>query len=131
MRLSLILVLLFGLISCGGNPPWLPRAHKITIQQGNLLSNQQFESIDIGMSRESVRSLLGSPVAATPFHADRWDYLYTQGPAGSVIRAKRLSIFFENEIVARLDSNDDDHSGEIPVQRNWWEKLFPPKRPAS
>jgi len=123
-----IALLLTSLIGCGGDPFWLPRAHRITIQQGNLLSERQLDGIEVGMDKNAVRTLLGSPVAKTPFHNDRWEYLYTRGPAGSAVVARRLAIFFENEVVTNVDSNASDTSGEIPEHRNWWERLFPPLR---
>jgi len=128
MRHLLISSLLFVLVGCGGDPFWLPRAHRITIQQGNLLSERQLEAVAVGMDQNAVRTLLGAPVSHTPLHENRWDYLYTRGPAGAAIEARRLAIFFENDTVARIDTNVEDTSGELPEHRNWWEKLFPPLR---
>ena len=125
LAISILLVLLTG---CGGDPFWLPRAHRITIQQGNLLSERQLAEVKVGMDQAAVRTLLGAPIANTLMHENRWDYLYTRGPAGSAIEAKRLAIFFENAAVARIDSNADETTGELPEHRNWWERLFPPKR---
>ena len=127
MRLLLLWAVLFLLPGCGGNPFWLPAAHKITIQQGNLLSEEQLAQVSVGMNREAVRGLLGSPVSEAPFHVNRWDYIYTRGPAGTAIVAKRVSIYFENERVATIDSNTDTTSGELPPQRRWWEFFSLPR----
>jgi len=109
--------------ACGGDPFWLPRAHKITIQQGNLISQTQLERVTVGMNRDEVRSLIGTPVANLPFQTDRWDYIYTQGPAGSEIRAKRVSILFQGDQVSGIDNNQDLESGEKPTRRYWWERF--------
>jgi len=128
VRYLLFPLLLITMIGCGGDPFWLPRAHRITIQQGNLLSERQLAEIKVGMDQNAVRTLLGAPVTNSPFTQDRWDYLYTRGPAGAAIEARKLAIFFENETVSRIDNNADDTSGELPDHRNWWEKLFPSLR---
>lgn len=123
--LAIVPVLLM-LSACGGDPWWLPRAHKISIQQGNLLSERQIESISVGMPLAEVRTLLGEPVTRIPFHNDRWDYLYTRAPAGAVTEARRLSIYHDGRVVSRIDQTPAQVTGELPEQRNWWERLFPP-----
>jgi len=128
VRYLLVSLLLITMVGCGGDPFWLPRAHRITIQQGNLLSERQLAEIKIGMDQNAVRTLLGAPITSSPFTEGRWDYLYTRGPAGAAVEARKLAIFFENETVSRIDNNADNTSGELPQYRNWWERLFPPLR---
>ncbi len=126
--LALLLISLTTLAACGGDPAWLPRAHKITIQQGNLLSETQVEQIAVGMGRSEVRSLVGAPVSNTSFHEQRWDYYYTSTPAGQPTQAKRLSLYFENEKLQKLDRSAADITGKIENRRPWWERIFAPKK---
>ncbi|MGQ7844186.1 outer membrane protein assembly factor BamE [Granulosicoccus sp. 3-233] len=115
-------VMMFLLSACGGDPFWLPRAHKISIQQGNLLNEQQLAQITPGMNRQEVSNLIGSPVEKSPFRGDQWNYVYTRAPAGSAVKARRASIIFENDVVIRIDTTDMKVSGELPERRYFWEK---------
>jgi len=122
MRTVICLLFVSQLAACGGDPFWLPRAHKITIQQGNLLNEASLAQLEVGMQREAVRSLIGTPVINAPFHPDRWEYVYTRGPAGNAIKARTVSIRFENNRVASIEDNGDQESGELPEHRYFWEK---------
>ena len=116
-------VMMFLLSACGGDPFWLPRAHKISIQQGNLLNEQQLTQVEVGMNRQQVSNLIGSPVEKTPFRDDQWNYVYTRAPAGSAVKARRATIIFENDVVARIDTADMQVSGELPERRYFWERI--------
>ena len=108
-----ILLAVAGLTACG-QPFWLPPAHKIEVQQGNLISESQKESIVVGSTREQVLNALGQPMSQNLFHENRWDYLYTRAPAGTTVVARRLTIFFENDTVVNITDNHEAESGEGP-----------------
>lgn len=122
MRLASSLIFVLFLSACGGDPFWLPRAHKISIQQGNLLNEQQLARVEVGMNRDLVRNLIGTPVIDSPFKEDRWDYLYTKGPAGTSIKARKVSISFKDNVVTNIESNKDAETGVVPQKRYWWER---------
>lgn len=82
---------------------WLPRAHRIDIQQGNILPNEAIAGISEGMTRAEVVQLLGSPVLSNRANASRWDYLYSLNKAGTDPDAKRLTLFFGNGQVIKIE----------------------------
>lgn len=47
------------------------------IVQGNVVTREQFELLQVGMSRQQVRNILGTALLTSVFHADRWDYVFT------------------------------------------------------
>lgn len=83
--------------------------HRIDIQQGNLVTQEAVSKVKPGMSRLDVRNLLGTPLLQDVFHGNRWDYYFTNdmstkyGPFGREQQKYHVSVFFENEKVARID----------------------------
>jgi outer membrane protein assembly factor BamE len=51
------------------------------VVQGNFVSREQVEFLKPGMTRQQVRDVLGTPLVASLFHADRWDYVFTWSAA--------------------------------------------------
>ena len=49
--------------------------------------------------------------------------MYTRAPAGSAVKARRASIIFEDDVVARIDTSEMQVSGELPQQRYFWERV--------
>ena len=84
---------------------WLPRAHKIEIQQGNLLPIEAVEKVMEGMSRNEVESLLGKPVASNYFDRQQWDYIYSINSSGDAPQSKTLTLKFENDRVVSIEKN--------------------------
>lgn len=79
--------------------------YRIDVQQGNYLEPDAVEQVETGMTRSQVRFLLGTPMLADPFHADRWDYVYYFKP-GKRRRpeSRRFTVFFEDDSVARVEN---------------------------
>jgi outer membrane protein assembly factor BamE len=74
------------------------------IYQGNLLEKAQVEQLQVGMSKQQVEALIGSPSIADPFHHDRWDYTASQrtSRAGGT-DVKSMTLWFENDALARWE----------------------------
>ncbi|MES0875098.1 outer membrane protein assembly factor BamE [Sinimarinibacterium thermocellulolyticum] len=70
--------------------------YKLPTRQGNVIEQKQLDQLQIGMTREQVRYLMGTPLAASPFREDRWDYVgYYKSPRGR--EAKRVvSLHFDD-----------------------------------
>ena len=94
---------LFSLTACGAW--WLPRPHKIDIQQGNLISEELIDQVKVGMSREQVIGLLGRPLTTNQLNPNRWDYIFSINRSGETPEVKRLSLEFDNEVVANLETD--------------------------
>ncbi|WP_148716239.1 outer membrane protein assembly factor BamE [Chitinolyticbacter meiyuanensis] len=75
--------------------------YKLDIPQGNEVTADKADQLKVGMTRSQVRFLLGTPLLNDPFHADRWDYVYSDAKGGKLQQKKALSIFFDGDSVAR------------------------------
>ncbi len=53
--------------------------YKARVFQGSIVDPGDIEKVEIGMTREQVVYVLGTPTVRDPFHADRWDYVFTSG----------------------------------------------------
>ena len=77
--------------------------HKIDIQQGNVVVQEQLARVKTGMAKGEVRQILGSPLLTDVFHANRWDYYFSNSKGGKLIEYNRITVIFENDKVARID----------------------------
>lgn len=95
MRLAV--PLLCAALSCAGC------IHRIDIQQGNVVVQDQLARVKPGMSRAEVRQILGTPLLTDAFHANRWDYYFSNARSGREVEKNRVTVIFENDKVARVD----------------------------
>ena len=95
MRFFGLLLLCVSLAACT-----LPRVHKITIQQGNVITQEMIDRLKPGMTRRQVAFIMGDPVLRNGFTPDRWDYVYTIQLPNQAIQTRYVSLFFEDEVLA-------------------------------
>jgi outer membrane protein assembly factor BamE len=104
---------------------WVVPLYKVEIVQGNVVTKEQAERVKPGMSRDQVRDILGSPMVADAFHADRWDYVFTIRRQGTEPQARRIVAQFEGERLKALDVPAD-----LPTEEQFVASIntFKPKR---
>jgi outer membrane protein assembly factor BamE len=79
--------------------------YRMEIQQGNFVSQDMLSKLKRGMTREQVRFVLGTPLVADMFHADRWDYVFYREIPRKPREERRVSVFFENDRLARVEGD--------------------------
>lgn len=80
------------------------------IRQGNYLTPEMRKKIKVGMSRQQVSSILGSPLVSDVFHANRWDYIYRFEEKTRLVERQRLTVYFDGDFVSRIDDSQADES---------------------
>jgi len=80
--------------------------YQANLAQGNFVDKEDLDQVEIGMTRNQVRFLLGTPMIDDPFHENRWDYIYYLkiGREKAILKTW-VSIFFENDTVSDINKN--------------------------
>ena len=87
--------------------------YRIDIVQGNVVTKEQLAQVRPGMTRVQVRDLLGSPLLTDPFHADRWDYVFTIDRPGTQPQRRSVIVLFEGDRLQKIDAP------ELPSEREF------------
>ncbi len=98
--------------------------YRVDIIQGNFVSKEQAAAIKPGMPRAQVRDTLGSPLLTSVFHADRWDYVFTYSRSGQPKQQRKLTVFFKDDVLERIESDD------LPSEAEFVASIEPRKRDA-
>ncbi|GAB1385468.1 hypothetical protein MASR1M59_06160 [Melaminivora sp.] len=79
--------------------------YKIDVVQGNFISSEQVAALKPGMGRQQVRDILGTPLMASLFHTDRWEYVFTLKRPGVAVQSRRLTVFFKDNVLDRTEGD--------------------------
>jgi len=120
VRLPALMVLSVASALCGcsavskdGSVLGFITPYRIDIVQGNVVTKEQLALVRPGMTRVQVRDLLGSPLLTDPFHADRWDYVFTIDRPGTQPQRRSVIVLFEGDRLQTIDAP------ELPSEREF------------
>jgi outer membrane protein assembly factor BamE len=105
----LILIACLMFAGCVYRPP---------IQQGNILEESKITQLQTGMTRTTVRQLLGTPLATSPFTEDRWDYVYYH-VKDKQTQLQSITIYFDGSQVSRVERGKNTPP-VVKKQRWYW-----------
>jgi outer membrane protein assembly factor BamE len=80
--------------------------HKIDVQQGNALDAEMANKVKMGMNKEQVQYVLGSPLITDSFHPDRWDYIYFLTPGYGEQERRLLTLIFDRDEVIDINKHN-------------------------
>ena len=103
LKILLCLILIGILSSCSSK---LLTVHKIDIQQGNALEAEAVNKVEIGMTQEQVKFLLGSPLITDSFHPGRWDYIYLFRPGYGKKERRQFTLIFDRGEVIEINKHN-------------------------
>jgi len=79
--------------------------YKPTIMQGIILDIKEVNQLELGMSKDSVMNLIGSPSIIDPFHQYQWDYINHSTIDGEIEIRYRLRLIFSGNLLSEIDKS--------------------------
>lgn len=91
--------------------------YRVSIQQGNFVSQEMVSQLKVGMTREQVRFILGTALLTDMFHEDRWDYPFSlTKPNGDQITS-RVTVYFKNNLMSKFEG------GNLPNEKEYLARI--------
>jgi len=132
--------LLFGILSLtltACSTTNLPGVYSLDIQQGNIINQKMVDQLKPKMTKRQVLYIMGSSMLVDIFHQNRWDYLYSEQLDGEPRKQKRLSLFFDGDLLSSIQgdfrptknkvvSKTEEKTLTIPprdLEKTLWEKI--------
>ena len=79
--------------------------YKPTILQGTVLNVEEVNQLQLGMSKDAVMNLIGSPSIIDPFHQQQWDYINHSTIDGEIEIRYRLRLIFSGNLLSEIDKS--------------------------
>ena len=79
--------------------------HKIDIQQGNVVKQEDVSKLKPGMSKTEVKTILGTPLLMDTFHNDRWDYIFRFRKGNTITEERQFTAVFEQDKLKRVEGD--------------------------
>lgn len=92
--------------SAGKKVAGIVTPYSIDIVQGNVVTREQIASVQLGMPRLQVQSILGTSLLVSVFHAQRWDYVFTFTRQGQAPQSRRVTLLFKDDRLDKIEADD-------------------------
>jgi outer membrane protein assembly factor BamE len=75
--------------------------------QGNFISKEQLERLKLGMDREEVKVVLGTPLITSVMHPNRWDYVFAFKRGDTqLVEQRQVTLMFEKDLLKKITADD-------------------------
>ncbi len=101
--------------------------YRIDIVQGNAVTKEQAARIKPGLTRLQVRDILGTPLVADPFHAERWDYIFTLRRPNTNVQRRSVVVVFDGDVVKSIEAPELPSEQEFVASISRFKDLRTPK----
>ncbi|HEY0064740.1 MAG TPA: outer membrane protein assembly factor BamE [Telluria sp.] len=104
---------------------WIFSPYRPDIQQGNFVSKEMLEQLQVGQTKAQVQFILGTPLLIDIFHGERWDYPFYLARGDGELTSARVSVYFKDNKVERFDG------GNLPTEKEYIERIAGPTTAAA
>ena len=127
-KLLIIIACIASLYLTGCTNSRFHLVHKIDVQQGNVVTQEELNQLKPGMTRRQVQYIMGSPMVADVFHQDRWDYIYLMEPGYGKPSSEHVTLYFEADTLQRVEGSmhPQDVSAAEPAPSHQVTVVVPP-----
>jgi outer membrane protein assembly factor BamE len=95
-----------GMSSVTGWAPSFLGPYRPDVHQGNIITQEMVDQLRLGMTREQVRFMLGTPLLTSELHKDRWDYVYYLNPRRGEVQNRQLTVHFKDNRLDRFTADE-------------------------
>ena len=80
----------------------IPRVYKLSVQQGNVITQEMVDRLKPGMTRNQVEFVMGRPVLSDPFNDDQWVYVYSLEVPDYFTQTFKMVLAFDGDTLATI-----------------------------
>ena len=74
--------------------------------QGNFISKEQLDRVKVGMDREEIKVILGTPLLNSVMHPNRWDYVFAFKRGDTqLVDQRQVTLIFEKELLKEIKAD--------------------------
>lgn len=107
--------------------PNIVTPYRMDIQQGNFVTQDMVDKLQVGQSRDQVRFILGTPLLADSFHGKRWDYPFRASKGWNDPQRAHLVVMFgeDEKLVCWRATVPQPKSAEaVPEQKGFFSGML-------
>ena len=136
-KITLLSALSLLLLSCSKSyVPGIPKlsdindlkfVHKIDIQQGNVVTQNMLAQLEVGMNKEKVQFIMGTPIIMDTFNSHRWDYIFTYDRKREFLSKRTITLYFEGDSLSTIKGNIKAAEKELVAKRHEDAEILVPR----
>ena len=136
-KIILLSALSLLLLSCSKSyVPGIPKlsdindlkfVHKIDIQQGNVVTQNMLAQLEVGMDKEKVQFIMGTPIIMDTFNSHRWDYIFTYDRKREFLSKRTITLYFEGDFLSAIKGNIKAAEKELVAKRHEDAEILVPR----